>query len=1018
MFLRNRILKVAFLNIHGQTKLPLVKQIQIEDFVKANKIDILHLQEIEISNETFSECSLLATSYNIICNNSNNSFGTASLIKTDLDYSKVKCDTKGRAIIFNIGDFTFGNLYAHSGTDNISRTNRENFFSETVLSLLINSSSSGCIGGDLNSIIEKEDATNHQAVKMSPSFRTLSKTFNWKDSFRTIYPSANQFSRYYGNARGEGATRIDRCYHFGDASINFASYEPVAFSDHHAHVVHVVLPNPFGKLRCPAPEYSFRIKTEVVNDPLFQNKLEEAMVSWKNIKSFGLGLLIWWENIVKPGVKKLAQQRSREMTKKKRGELNLLRLRQKYLNRKMSGGELGRLSELKMVHMQIEDWYNQESMKLKYQSQVEEHQTSENVRVYHHDLHRKRIKKTSILKLETAEGILEGHDKCAEYLEKVVEDLLLTPEELNHAAQQALLDEVEPVFTDEDNLKLLAEPSKEEVFKTISESNLHAAPGNDGLTNYFYKKCFHIIGDALTEVVAAVTSGDKPTLSQRTSKMVFGCKPKKSRSLKPSDKRRISLLNCDFKTISGIFSRRFKATATRTLSPFQLVAGDDRRIHHGINLARDAIQASLKLKSGCGIADTDYEAAFDYLVMTWVFKVLEKKGVNMEVISRLKNLYEDNHSIVFVNNIAGKTIKNNRMSLRQGDLPSMFFFAYGIDPLITYLEKRLSGILITSLPQQGPVGEHSKSLALPAVEERYKVVSYADDLKPAIATMAEFTLVDQASALFEKASGCRLHRNPASQKCKFLPLGKWRQSLQQEDLPYSCQYLVLSDHLDMVGVQLRATWTQTRRANGDIIQDRIYKTINPWRAGKFMPLIMRPCSINSFALSKAWFRCSTVDLRVADITSINSSVKAWLYGDMLEKPPESVMCRPSSYGGLGVLSVKYRALAALIRSFMETAAHPKFRHSLLHTHMFEYHVMGNTFLPNPGFLPYYPESFFKAIKKVHETTPLNVKTMTTAQWTRVLTEDHLIKEQADGDMTNQFIPSRAEQASPPQRLES
>ena len=131
--------------------------------------------------------------------------------------------------------------------------------------------------------------------------------------------------------------------------------------------------------------------------------------------------------------------------------------------------------------------------------------------MYHHDLHRKRIKKTSILKLETAEGILEGHDKCAEYLEKVVEDLLLTPEELNHAAQQALLDEVEPAFTYEDNLKLLAEPSKEEVFKTISESNLHAAPGNDGLTNYFYKKCFHIIGDALTEVVAAVTSGDKPT---------------------------------------------------------------------------------------------------------------------------------------------------------------------------------------------------------------------------------------------------------------------------------------------------------------------------------------------------------------------------------------------------------------------------------------------------------------------------------------------------------------------------
>ena len=82
----------------------------------------------------------------------------------------------------------------------------------------------------------------------------------------------------------------------------------------------------------------------------------------------------------------------------------------------------------------------------------------------------------------------------------------------------------------------------------------------------------------------------------------------------------------------------------KTLSPYQLVAGEDRRIHHGINLARNAINASMALKAGCGIADMDYEAAFDYLVMHWVFKVLRKKGVSHEVIKRLENLYQDNIS--------------------------------------------------------------------------------------------------------------------------------------------------------------------------------------------------------------------------------------------------------------------------------------------------------------------------------------------------------------------------------------
>ena len=36
-------------------------------------------------------------------------------------------------------------------------------------------------------------------------------------------------------------------------------------------------------------------------------------------------------------------------------------------------------------------------------------------------------------------------------------------------------------------------------------------------------------------------------------------------------------------------SDRLKETASHTLSPLQLVAGSDRRIHHGINMARSAI---------------------------------------------------------------------------------------------------------------------------------------------------------------------------------------------------------------------------------------------------------------------------------------------------------------------------------------------------------------------------------------------------------------------------------------------
>ena len=101
-------------------------------------------------------------------------------------------------------------------------------------------------------------------------------------------------------------------------------------------------------------------------------------------------------------------------------------------------------------------------------------------------------------------------------------------------------------------------------------------------------------------------------------------------------------------------------------------------------------------------------------------------------MGKLENLYEDNITKVVVNNIVGKSIPNKRLSLRQGDVPSMFFFAYGIDPLLIYLERRLSGILIYSTPVSGPTLEMERSPMPPPLEERYKVISYAEDVKPAI----------------------------------------------------------------------------------------------------------------------------------------------------------------------------------------------------------------------------------------------------------------------------------------------
>ena len=82
-------------------------------------------------------------------------------------------------------------------------------------------------------------------------------------------------------------------------------------------------------------------------------------------------------------------------------------------------------------------------------------------------------------------------------------------------------------------------------------------------------------------------------------------------------------------------------------------------------------------------------------------------------------------------------------------------------------------------------------------EERYKVFGLADDVKSAVSNMAEFYLVDEATSLYERISGCKLHSDPISGKYQVLPLGRWRSTLQQEDIQFP--YMKLTNSLAIGG---------------------------------------------------------------------------------------------------------------------------------------------------------------------------------------------------------------------------
>ena len=166
----------------------------------------------------------------------------------------------------------------------------------------------------MNCITHNIDCTHHPEAKKSPSLARMVNTFEMVDSFRTLFPNKKIFSHYYKSTQFvQGGTRIDRSYHWGEIRVKEAKYVPVALSDHMAYIVSIAVPGLPSSIFSPRSRPLFKVRPEVILDKVFQERLAESMADWKHIMDLGPDVLVWWDIVVKPGVKKLAMQRSKEL---------------------------------------------------------------------------------------------------------------------------------------------------------------------------------------------------------------------------------------------------------------------------------------------------------------------------------------------------------------------------------------------------------------------------------------------------------------------------------------------------------------------------------------------------------------------------------------------------------------------------------------------------------------------------------------------------------------------------------
>ena len=76
---------------------------------------------------------------------------------------------------------------------------------------------------------------------------------------------------------------------------------------------------PFDQPRqaIPRAKRNLKIRNDVV-DATFVEEVALAMKDWKNVLQEGLDVLRWWELIVKPGIRRIAIERSKTLNHEKK----------------------------------------------------------------------------------------------------------------------------------------------------------------------------------------------------------------------------------------------------------------------------------------------------------------------------------------------------------------------------------------------------------------------------------------------------------------------------------------------------------------------------------------------------------------------------------------------------------------------------------------------------------------------------------------------------------------------------
>lgn len=285
----------------------------------------------------------------------------------------------------------------------------------------------------------------------------------------------------------------------------------------------------------------------------------------------------------------------------------------------------------------------------------------------------------------------------------------------------------------------------EELDSVISKMALNKSPGTDGLTTNFYqffwKDVRNLVFKAIKECI------EEKVLLATMKQGLITLIPKAGKDRRILDNLRpITLLNTDYKILSGVIAARLKEGISSIISETQSGFLKGRLIHNNIRLVLDLLDYNQMVQERGFILFLDFYKAFDSVEHSFILKTLDYFGFGRKFIDMIGMLYNGINSSVALGHGTCSRFEIRR-GIRQG---------CGSSPLLFIMVAEILAILIKTSHIEG----------LNMMDRQIIISQLADDTTLFLKNEEQIPLALQFINQFSKASGLQLNMN----KCEIMAL--------------------------------------------------------------------------------------------------------------------------------------------------------------------------------------------------------------------------------------------------------